>query len=175
MQIKVDPKLSIWETSPWLELIPYFYDFKKKEGPERSSNILKSMYYVFHVKSPIRDGFKSIDELKSDMEITVLDEIGFPWEDYIETRDELLKHARSMLEVELQKWENEIKRFEQFVSAWVWDVKTAKDRMVVLKGAPDIWQKYLTIKEKIATEETAVVNQGNYAKSLSEKAKSNSK
>lgn len=164
-----NPEDNIWEANPSLELISGFRAFKNKEGVERSSNIIKAIYYIYDPKSELRDSGVPFDQLIEDITNNVIGDPDFDWNDYDDIKELYMSNNITALEAKLLDHEKEMEDLKTFLSTWALSKKDIKDRMVTMSAYNKLLDEYIDIREKVKMETEEMTEMlGGYQKSLIE-------
>lgn len=162
------PEDNIWEKNPSLELIKEFKELKQVEGEERSSNILKAIYYIWDPKSDIRDSGVSEDKLLEDVTTNMLGP-DFNWDDYEEIQEAYLNFNITKLESLLLRYEKEIEDLNKMLEDWKWTKKDVVQKGNAVRQYKMLFDEYIQIKDKARMEAEEMYDMlGGYQKSLIE-------
>lgn len=162
------PEDNIWKVNPSLELISEFKDFKQQEGEERSSNILKAIYYIWDPKSNLRDSGIKEDQLLRDVTSNILGD-DFNWDDYEEIRNAYLNFNITKLESLLLRYEKEIEDLNAMLETWKWDKKDVVQRGKAVAQYKALFDEYISTAEKARMEAEELSDMlGGYQKSMLE-------
>jgi hypothetical protein len=165
VDIVIDPKGDVWRDNPHLELIKVFRDFKAKYGEEQSSRILKAVYYLYDVRSPLRDTPKSFDEMVEDVNDTVIKDPKFNWGAFQFIVDAYSEHVPTKAQAEMRRYEDEISGLHDFLATWAWGEDNVKEKADALIKAEKLWAIFLKLKDQVTAENTASGSYGGYKKS----------
>lgn len=166
---EVNPDVSIWKQNPALGLIKEFKELKLKEGDERSSNIIKAIFYIWDTKSKLRDSGLSEQQLIEDINTSVIGDPDFNWHEYWDFKEFFIAKNVSKLESMLIGYENDIRDLEQMLADWKWGKKDLKQKAEARKQLKILVEEYADLKRKaLAEADENVVLEGGYTKSLVE-------
>lgn len=168
--VKVEsPDCDFWALNPSLKLIKEFKKLIETEGYERSSNILKSIYYVWDPKSNLKDSGLSQDKLKEDMAENLIGDPNFDWDIYEPVVDLYLKFNTSELESMLIHYEKEINDLNTLLGGWTWSKKDVKDKAYAVSQYKSLFDDYIEIKNRVTNEHENIISlEGGYQKSMLE-------
>jgi len=168
--ITVDsPDDNIWEKNTSLELISEFRDFKEKEGIDKSSNILKAIYYIWDPKSDIRDSGVSEKKLIEDVTTDLIKDPDFKWDDYDHIRKAYMDNNITLLEGKLLNHEAEMAKLKKFLDDWVLDKNDIRDRILAVSAYTKLIDEYIDIRDKVKMETEELSDMlGGYQKSMIE-------
>lgn len=167
-----DPHCNLWIEFPILGTITKFRVFREKVGDDiKSSNILKSIFYIWDVKSKYRKANMSEKEIEKEMKTNILKNGNFSWKKYVGIKVYFLDKNQSKIQKLFTETERHIRELNHFLSEeWVWSPETAKDKAAVMKQYKSLYEDYLNLKEQIDEEEQAYESgRGGYSKSLLER------
>lgn len=161
-----DVEASVWEQCPGLDLLTEFKKFKEQEGEERSSNIIKSIFYIWDPKSNLRDSGYDEASLIKDMNENVIGDSDFDWEDYEDFKAFYMDHNLSEAENLLKKYRNEIDGLDQLLSTWKWTKEDAAERAKLVSTYKALFDDYLEVKAQVDIEHESLSEmRGGYTKS----------
>lgn len=161
--------LNLWNEYPDLDIISEFKKLRKKEGDEKSSNILKAIYYIWDPKSDKRDSGFTEQELIAEINENLIGEKEFDWEKYEDIKQAWFKYCLTKTDTLLKKYEEEIEGLQKMLDEWKWDKKTATDKKNAMAALRDLYQDYATVKSLFISERFERLEmEGGYTPSLLE-------
>jgi len=153
MFIKIpNPDVNIWEENPGLSLINDFKHFRKQEGEQRSSSILKAIYYIWDPKSDFHQLNKSEGEIIAEINENVIGEVDFDWDKYEHIKDLYFEYAITKTEKLLLNYEKDLFDLDEMLETWKWSKKDIKARAEAVKQRKILWEEFLLVKEKAVEE-----------------------
>lgn len=163
------PDVNVWETNPSLDLISEFRKFRADEGDERSSNIIKAIYYIWDPKSDLKDSGVPYEKLVEDVTTNLIKDENFNWDSYDYIREAYMEYNTTNLEKFLIRYEKEIDDLDAILKDWPWDKKSIRDRADAVRQYKQLLEEYIVIREK-ARAEAEELNEmyGGYTKSMFE-------
>jgi len=132
MKVVVDPNGNIWEDNPHLLATKFFSDLKRDLGADLSDRLLRAIYYIYDVRSPLTESGKSFDEIVEDVNYTVLEDSSFDWNKYQYVVDEYIKVVPTKAQAELSRYQREITELNEFLNNWPWSEDNVKDKTKAL-------------------------------------------
>ncbi len=164
-----DPDENIWKTNPSLKLISDFEDFKEKEGEDRSSSILKAIFYIWDPKSELRDSGVSESQLIEDVTKNLINDPDFNWDDYDHIKTLYQETNITKIEGLLLRYEKEIHDLNTILEDWKWNKKEIKDRAAAVSQYKVLFDEYVEVKDKVKMETDELSEMyGGYQKSMLE-------
>lgn len=165
----INPDITIWEQNPGLQFITEFKLLRLKEGDERSSNIIKSIFYIWDPKSKVRDSGLTEEQLIADMNLNLIGDENFNWHEYWEFKEFFIEKNISKLEALYMEHEQEIHELKLMLSEWKWGKKDTTQKAAAMKQHKQLLEEAAELKQKISQEaEENVILEGGYTKSLVE-------
>lgn len=154
--IIIDPDINIWDEFKFLETISEFKTLKIEEGEERSSNILKAVYFIWDPKSELRDS--SFDEKKviNDINSSLL-EPDFNWDNYDHIREAWMKFCTSKAETLLLRYEDEINGLNTLLEKWIWSKEDAKAKAELVKTYRTLFDDFIEVKNEFEAEKQELI------------------
>lgn len=163
------PDVNIWKENPALELIKEWREFKKKEGVERSSDILKAIYYIWDPKSELRDSGVDESQLIEEVTSSIINDPEFNWDDYDHIKDLYLKHNITKIQKLFLRYEKEIEDLNMILEDWKWERLNIQDKAAAVKQYRELFDQCIEIRDKVYMEiEDIKEMEGGYQKSLLE-------
>jgi len=163
------PDDNIWEKNPSLELISVFKDFKDSLGEEKSSNIIKAIYYIWDPKSKVKDSGVSEDTLVEDVTSSIIKDDKFNWDDYEYIKKAYIENNISKMESLLLRYEKEIIDLNTMLEGWKWSKTDIKARSEAVKAYKVLFDEYIEVASKVKAENDEIAEFfGNYQKSMLE-------
>lgn len=164
-----NPEANIWEDNPSLGIISEFKKFRESEGEERSSNILKAIYYIWDPKSDLRDSGISHEKLLEDVTTNIIKDPDFDWDKYDYMRELYMEFNITTTEKFLLRYEKEINDLDVILKDWPWDKKNIRDRADAVRQYKSLLEEYVKFREE-ALAEAEELNElyGGYTKSMFE-------
>lgn len=163
------PEDNIWDRNPSLELIGDFKKFKETEGEDRSSDILKAIFYIWDPKSDLRDSGLEHDKLIEDVTSNVINDPDFNWDDYEHIKELYLDNNLTKLEKLLLRYESEIEDLNTMLEEWKWNKKEIKARSEAVRAYKILFDEYIEIRDKARIESDDIADMlGGYQKSMIE-------
>lgn len=159
LKITPDEDCNIWEHNPHLLLISVFKELKKKEGIKKSSNIIKSIYYIWDPKSDLKDSGASEKELIEEITNSLLSK-NFDWTKYDHIKEAYFKYCITEIESEHLRRGREVKKFGDFIEGWKWSSDDAKDKGTVMKQYKDIFKDWIESDAEFKQEKTSIEELG---------------
>lgn len=164
-----NPDENIWETNPVLQIVSKFIKFKLDEGDERSSNILKAIYFIWDPKSALAKSGMTHEEILKDVNSNILKDENFNWGDYAEIRETYLKTNLSPIESRLRRYQDEIDSLDKMLKDWPWGRKDVIARSSAVKAYKELFEQYMEVADKVQMEhDEAYEMLGGYQKSFIE-------
>lgn len=162
---------NVWDEFPELSLITKFREFREKEGDEKSSNIIKAIFYIWDVKSSFRKSGMTEDEIKKEIHKNLLGNPKFSWKKLQGIKLYFLDKNQTAAQKLFAETEIQIRELNHFLrEEWEWSETNAKDKAAVMKQYKDLYKDYLDYKEAIAEEEIEFEStRGGYNKSFLER------
>lgn len=164
-----NPEIDVWVENPSLGMIEEFREFRKVEGDERSSNIIKAIYYIWDPKSDLKDSGVSEEKLIEDVTTSMIKDESFDWEDYEEIKEAYLKYNISKVESLLLQYEEEIKGLNSLLESWKWNKKDIKEKAFAISQYKVLFESYMELYERAKAEaDDAMEMRAGYQKSMLE-------
>lgn len=161
---------NIWETHPFLDIIPEFNEFRHKEGDEHSSKILIAIWILWDSKSPFKDSSVEFDDLVNDVNTAFLEDEHFNWDNYIDIKNLYLKHCITKKESMFLYYQDEIAKLAAFLQDEnnKWSMKNASEKISIISQAKILWRDYLELESQVKEEREAQRYFGGYNPSMNE-------
>ena len=144
--------INIWDEYPDLDVIDVFKKLRKEEGDEKSSNILKSIYYIWDPKSDKRDSGFTEEELIKDINKNLIGDKNFKWAEYEEVKEAWFKYCLTNTERLLQYYENEIDGLNEMMKDWTWTKHDASEKAAAMRNYKQLLTEYSEVKNLFTQE-----------------------
>lgn len=165
----INPDITIWEQNPGLQFITEFKLLRLKEGDEHSSNIIKSIFYIWDPKSKLADSGLTEEQLIKDMNTNLIGDPDFNWHEYWEFKEFFIESNISKLESLYLEHLQEIHDLKVMLSEWKWGKKDTSQKAAAMKQHKMLIEEAAELKQKISQDaEENVVLEGGYTKSFIE-------
>lgn len=166
-EVKIDS--DVWQLNPSLELIKEFRELKEKEGYERSSAIIKAIFFIWDMKSDLRDSGMSESKLMKDVSQMLLEDEDFNWQNYEDFKDFFLAANLGKLESLFLEYEKDLEDLNTFISTLKWGKTTIDTKAKANKQRKELFDQLLEIREKLKHDGDVEADmEGGYVKSFIE-------
>lgn len=169
MIIVKDPKASIWEVNPHLEIISEFKKFKEELGVRKSSKILTAIYLIYDPKSELRNSGMTDKEVYEDVTNNYLAYKDFSWPDYDHIKVFYLDKCITKTEKLFLRVEQDLDELNTLMGTYKYDRDNALERTKLTKEYKSLLLDYIELKNKVQEEkQNTNQNRGDYEDSLIE-------
>jgi len=146
------PEANIWEENPALSIITEFKQFRAKEGDEKSSTILKAIYYAYDPKSELRSSGMNDEELEQYIVDNVIRNKKFQWTKYEAIKQIYLEKNISKLESVLMTYEKSVLELKSILDAWKATKEDVDKKAKITNLYKEALHGYLEAKREVEEE-----------------------
>lgn len=163
-----DPDENIWVTNPMLNKITFFKNIREVHGDDRSSSLLKAIYYIHDPKSSLRKSGMTESEIEDEVNGNILNDPDFDWDVYSDIIEEYKEVNLSRAEKLLNNYDSELSSLQVMIDKWNWSKDDAKQKADVMRQYKSLYEDYVEMRSLVQADEENQEMRAGYVKSLTE-------